>query len=116
MLVRFTQIDYHRELALIAVIREQGKEQEIGVSRYVLNVDGDSCEFAVVVADRWQHTGIGYKLMENLIEAARLKGIARMEGVVFRNNEPMLKLARSMGFEVNPQGGDEEVVEIVKAL
>jgi acetyltransferase len=116
MLVRFTQIDYHRELALIAVIREQGKEQEIGVSRYVLNVDGDSCEFAVVVADRWQHTGIGYKLMENLIEAARLKGIARMEGVVLRNNEPMLKLARSMGFEVNPQGGDEEVVEIVKAL
>lgn len=116
MLVRFTQIDYHRELALIAVIREKGREREIGVSRYVLNVDGDSCEFAVVVADAWQHTGIGYKLMEKLIEAARQKGFARMEGVVLRDNKPMQRLARSMGFEVHRSEEDEDVVSVVKIL
>lgn len=116
MLVRFTQIDYHRELALIAVVKKEGVEIEIGVSRYVLNAEGDSCEFAVVVADQWQHTGIGYKLMEKLIEAARTKGIPQMDGVVLKDNEPMKRLARSLGFEVQRHETDEEVVVVVKAL
>ena len=47
MLARFTQIDYDRELALIAVVPVDGRETEIGVARYVTNPDGKSCEFAM---------------------------------------------------------------------
>ncbi len=116
MLVRFTQIDYHRELALVAIVRKEGRLIEIGVSRYALNIDGNSCEFAVVVSDQWQHLGIGYILMEKLIEAARLKNISRMEGVILRDNQPMQRLARSLGFTITPHESDDEVVLAVKTL
>ena len=54
MLVRFTQIDYDREIAPIAVVREGNRETQIEVARYAIGIDGESCEFAVVVTDAWQ--------------------------------------------------------------
>ena len=116
MLARFTQIDYHRELALVALVQEKGQWKEIGISRYVLNPDGVSCEFAVVVSDQWQRTGIGYKLMELLIEAARDRGLKYMDGIVLKDNTGMRKLARSMGFEVRDHEQDEDIVYVVKKL
>lgn len=116
MLARFTQIDYHRELALVALVEEKGKWIEIGISRYVQNPDGASCEFAVVVADQWQRTGIGYKLMELLIDAARQKGLKYMDGIVLKENTGMRKLARAMGFELRDHDQDEDVVYVIKKL
>ncbi|MAR93031.1 MAG: GNAT family N-acetyltransferase [Pseudomonadales bacterium] len=116
MLARFTQIDYHREMALVALVKVAGQWQEIGVSRYVVNPDGASCEFAVVVSDQWHRTGIGHKLMELLIEAARSKGLRFMDGIVLRDNVAMRKLARAMGFEIREHAQDEDVVYIIKKL
>jgi acetyltransferase len=53
MLVRFTQIDYHNEMALIAVRHTYDGEEQTGVARHTTNVDKKSCEFALVVSDRW---------------------------------------------------------------
>ena len=58
MLIRFTQLDYHRELALIAVYEDGAMETELGVARYVKNPDGKTREFALVVTDEWQGKGI----------------------------------------------------------
>ncbi|MDX1694155.1 MAG: bifunctional acetate--CoA ligase family protein/GNAT family N-acetyltransferase [Ketobacteraceae bacterium] len=116
MLVRFTQIDYHRELALIATYLENGAEKEIGVARYVANPDGESCEFAVVVADQWQRSGVGYQLMEALIKAARLKNFRFMDCIVLRDNKPMLKLAHSLGFVEDSSQSDDEVYYLKKML
>jgi acetyltransferase len=58
MLVRFTQIDYHNEMALIAVTMTDAGEEQIGVARYTTNLDKTSCEFALVVSDQWQSRGI----------------------------------------------------------
>ena len=80
MLSRFTQIDYDREMALIAVVCENALETEIGVARYVVSDGGTSCEFAVAVADAWQHRGVGSILLCNLIDAARARGLQTMEG------------------------------------
>jgi acetyltransferase len=100
MLIRFTQLDYNRELALIAILEEDGKEIELGVSRYVMNPDGDSCEFALVVADKWQNKGIGTRLMNVLMDAAQQRGIRRMESEILANNNPMLKLISGLGFDI----------------
>lgn len=116
MLVRFTQIDYHRELALIATLQEHGQEKEIGVARYVANPDGESCEFAVVVADHWQRSGVGYQLMEALIKAARLKSFKYMDCIVLRDNAAMLKLAKSLGFVEVPAQSDDEIYYLKKTL
>jgi acetyltransferase len=75
MLVRFTQIDYDREMALVATCpteeEDGGKEKQIGVARYVTNPDGESVEFALAVGDDWQKHGVGRKLMTALIDCAR---------------------------------------------
>jgi len=116
MLVRFTQIDYDREMALIAVLEQDGQEQELGVCRYVASADGQSCEFALVVADEWQNKGIGNKLMNCLFDAARAKGIKVMEGEVLAANRSMLELVRRLGFAVSASQEDVAVKRIVKQL
>ena len=116
MLVRFTQIDYDREMALIAVLERDEQEQELGVCRYVASADGQSCEFALVVADEWQNKGIGNKLMNCLFDAARAKGIKVMEGEVLTTNRSMLELVRRLGFEVTVSAEDATVKRIVKHL
>jgi len=116
MLVRFTQLDYHRELALIAVLEQLDEETELGVARYVMNPDGESCEFALVVADDWQHKGIGSHLMNALIEAARQRGIKIMDGEILANNHPMLELAESLGFSVKTIPDDPGVRTVSKQL
>lgn len=116
MLVRFTQIDYDRELALIAVLQQDSREKELGVCRYIASADGQSCEFALVVADEWQNKGIGNKLMNCLFDAARAKGIGVMEGEVLEANHAMLELVRRLGFEITVSAEDVSIMQIVKQL
>jgi acetyltransferase len=102
MLVRFTQIDYDRELALIAVVKQGEQDMEVAVTRYGMNPDGESCEFAIVVADAWQGKGIARRLMTLLMEAAKARGFKIMEGTVLAANVPMLSLVERLGFSVQP--------------
>lgn len=116
MLSRFTQIDYDREMALIATMEERGQEIMLGVARYIINPDGESCEFATAVADSWQGRGIGQKLMRLLMDVARDKGLRVMESEVLARNAGMLELAEALGFEILPMEGDEGVRGVRKRL
>ena len=116
MLARFTQIDYDREMALIATTNESNKEVELGVARYAINPDGDSCEFALVVADAWQGRGIGARLMGCLMGAARARGLRIMQGDVLANNTSMLKLLDMLGFSVETLEDDRTVKRAAKIL
>ncbi len=109
MLARLTLIDYDREMALVAVLKERkanadGEMEEteriIGVSRYITNPDKSSCEFSLVVADDFNGKGLGSRLMLSIMEEARDKGLTEIEGLVLANNPGMLKLMRSLGFAV----------------
>lgn len=106
MLVRFTQIDYDQEMALIAVIKQQEREVEVGVARYATQPDGKSCEFAIVVADEWRGRGIGTQLMTQLMAIARSRDLAIMEGEVLTANSGMLKLAAKLGFSSGNSSDD----------
>ncbi len=125
MLARFTLIDYDREMALVAVVDEKTagpdgepveKERIIGVSRYVTNPDRSSCEFSLVVADDVNGKGLGARLMESIMQVARDKGLAEMEGLVLANNGSMLKLMRALGFTVKPFAEDRDFVICSHAL
>ncbi|MEJ2576476.1 MAG: bifunctional acetate--CoA ligase family protein/GNAT family N-acetyltransferase, partial [Gammaproteobacteria bacterium] len=116
MLVRFTQLDYHRELALIAVVGEPGAETELGVARYVINPDGLSCEFAIVVADAWQRRGIGSRLLGALMEAARQRGFREMTGEILSSNRHMLELVTNLGFQVHSRSDDPSIKRVSRPL
>ncbi len=116
MLIRFTQIDYDRELALVAVINESQQEVEIGVARYGMNPDGESCEFAIVISDQWQQKGIGIRLMTCLMAAAKAKGFKVMQGEVLATNTAMLKLTGNLGFIPQRRKDDPSIIVVVKTL
>lgn len=105
MLARYTQIDYHREVALIATVQQpnplhRGHPHEviIGLAHYLRNADGIGAEYALVIADDWQRHRLGPILMNALITAAREQGLGYIEGVVLGTNRPMIKLMTRLGF------------------
>lgn len=116
MLVRFTQIDYSREMALLAVTDVQDKEVELGVARFAINPDAESCEFALVVADSMHGKGLGNKLMIALMDAARSKGLKSMEGEVLKDNASMLKLMARLGFNIEKSTEDDSIKSVRKWL
>lgn len=114
MLARFTRIDYDREMAFIALVCEQGQEVEIGVARYAVDGTDSGCEFALVIADAWQHRGLGTILMLDLIAAARRRGLTSMQGMVLATNSAMLGLAHALGFSIRTHPGDASVRYVTK--
>lgn len=117
MLVRYTQIDYDREVALVAVVggevaAGEPDEKIIGVVRYLRNPDGETCEFAVAIADDWQGKRLGSTLMRAIIDAARTKGLKRMEGFVLGSNSKMLGLMSYLGFRIatDPEDATMKIV------
>jgi len=111
-----TQIDYTRDMALIATVMLEDKEVQIGVARYVLHADNQTCEFALTVADAWQHRGIGRALMLQLIAGATAAGIETMVGDILSSNAPMLHFMRSLGFTVKPSTDGPEIRRVSKRL
>lgn len=115
-IVRLTQVDYDREMALIAVIDEGGAERQIGSARYVQTPDGEAVEFGLAVDDGWQKCGLGRRLMEAIIDCAREKLYRSMVGDVLADNHKMLSLMSRLGFAVMPHPDGNELKRVVKPL
>jgi acetyltransferase len=104
MLTRYTQIDYHRELALVACTqvpnpehRGHPREVIIGFAHYLRNPDGRGAEYALVIGDDWQKRHLGGQLMQALIAEARDQGLEYIEGLILSTNRPMLTLMTRLG-------------------
>ena len=106
----FTHIDYANHMAFVC----EADGEVIGEARYI--VEGEACEFSIVVADRWHHAGVGALLMEALLSHARGHGIKTMEGLVLRENRTMLGFMRTLGFEVEAIDEDARLVRVTKKL
>ncbi len=125
MLARFTLIDYDREMALVAVVKERTAQADgvmreteriVGVSRYITNPDQTSCEFSLVVADDFNGKGLGSRLMQSIMDVARERGLTEIDGLVLANNAGMLKLMRGLDFQVKPFADDPDFRLVTHAL
>ena len=105
---QFTQIDDTREMALVALAHTSADEAIVGIARYVAETEqeGESAEFAIVIADAWQRHGVGRALMELLIDGARRRGLRRLIGNILAVNAPMLALATVLGFAIHADPDD----------
>lgn len=102
MLVRFTQVDYDREIDLVALDEEDKlDERMLGAARIFTDPDGKFAEFAILVGDPWQGKGVGARLLEKSLRVARSRGIENVWGIVLQENEGMLALARKLGFKIS---------------
>ena len=120
MLAEFTKVDFNRQMALIVTVdqEENGQlvEKEIAVASYVLCQDRTSCEFAVVVGDDWQGYGLGYRLMNYLIDEARRWGLKRMDGEVMGHNTGMMAMMKKLGFKSRFDPDDYSIKIVSKEL
>ena len=99
MLVRFTQIDYDREIAMVALTGSPSQEKMISVARIISERNLKDAEFSVVVADNWQGKGIGAALLKKCLSIARGHGLERVHGIVLAENTQMLALGKKLGFQ-----------------
>ncbi len=99
MLIRFCNIDYDREMAMVAEWKEGPRRRIIGIGRLIIEPDFRSGEYAVLVHDDYQGKGLGYKLVDLIIGIAQDKGLEEIYGTVLTENERMLKMARKLGFQ-----------------
>lgn len=115
-LARFTQLDYDREMALVAILgRGAGGEETLGVVHVAADADNTTAEFAIIVRSDWHGRGLGRLLMERIIRYCRARGTGRLVGETLMDNRAMLALARSLGFECRTTPG-EHVVELALSL
>jgi acetyltransferase len=106
LLWRLVNVDFSRDMALIAVVTLSGIETPVGIARYALAPDHGAAEIAVTVADSWQGCGLGRLLLERLMEVAGRNGVRRLTGDVLATNARMIRLAQRLGFRVvlHPEG------------
>ena len=103
-------IDYRRHLALVVGIQENGRERLVAEARFLIDPDGHSAEFALVVDDAWQRNGIGTWAMFALSRAAGAAGVAWLHCDLMADNEPMLALMRRCRFCCTVDRSDQAIV------
>jgi len=111
---RLCQLDYDRELALIATLTPGGRDI-VGVARFYADPDNTQAEFAIAVRSDVQRQGIGYSLLSCLSEVAANRGIKSLWGAVLADNPRMVGLASALGMQVAMDGDTVRVVRDLTA-
>ena len=99
--VRYCNIDYDREIAIVAEIVENGKRKILGVSRVSIESDEKSGEMAFIVSDYWQGLGLGTKMVDYTLDIVKEKGIERVFAIMLQDNYRALSLTKKMGFKID---------------
>ena len=99
--VRYCNVDYDREIAIVAEIVENGKRKILGVSRVSIESDEKSGEIAFIVSDYWQGLGLGTKMVDYTLDIVKEKGIERIFAIMLQDNYRALSLTKKMGFKID---------------
>ena len=98
--VRYCNVDYDREVAIVAEMVENGKKKILGVSRVSIESDGKSSEMAFIVSDYWQGLGLGTKMVDYVLDIAKEKGVENVYAIMLPDNYRALTLTKKMGFNI----------------
>lgn len=108
---RLTQIDYDREMALVATVPAR-PDDILGVVRLTSDPDNRGGEYAVVVRSDLKGRGLGYLLMSRIIAYARRRGLGEIFGDVLAENRDMLQMCRELGFQERRLAEDNRIVQV----
>jgi len=106
-IARMVQLDYARGMALAAIDPASG--EMLGAVRLLADADYEAGEYAIMVRSDLKGTGLGWALMQTMIDYARWQGLARIEGQVLRENTTMLSMCRQLGFSIRNDREDASI-------
>ena len=112
MVNKFCDIDYKNEIAIIAEYNSDDRKRNVGVVRLFIDPGLQTGEFAILVADNFQNSGLGTKFMETLIEIGRERGLKSIYGTVLSENSRMLALVKKLGFKIGANSDGEVRIDL----
>lgn len=112
LIARLTQIDYDREMALVAILPQEGPKAIGGVVRISADPANRRAEYAVLLRSDLKGKGLGRLLMRRILDYAVTRGIREVYGEVLRENRAMLALAAELGFTRHRSEADPDIVEV----
>ncbi|MFO7891444.1 MAG: GNAT family N-acetyltransferase, partial [bacterium] len=107
--IRYCYIDYDREIAIVAELKDNDKRRLIGVGRLIADPDVLTAEYAVLIADPWQNQGLGKILTDYCLEISRDWGIKEVVAQTSTTNHRMVDIFRQLDFEVTIDHTNSEV-------
>jgi RimJ/RimL family protein N-acetyltransferase len=113
-IAHLTQLDYARAMAFVAI--DEASRDTLGVVRLHTDPSGEAGEYAVLLRSDLKGRGLGWALMQLIIEYAKSKGLSRIYGEILRENSVMLKMCRELGFELRTDAEDRGVCDVTLAL
>ena len=111
---RLTQIDYARAMAFIAL--DEGSGEMLGAVRIHADAEYQTGEYAILVRSDLKGQGLGWLLMELMIEYARAEGLSCVRGQVLQENTTMLRMCRNLGFAVTTDIEDASIADVILQL
>ena len=113
-IARLTQLDYARAMAFAAI--SESTRQLLGVVRLHSDANYETGEYAILLRSDLKGHGLGWKLMELMIQYARAEGLRRIDGQVLTGNAAMLKMCRELGFTVDAEKHDQSIFDVSLSL
>jgi acetyltransferase len=98
--VRYCNVDYDREIAIVAELTTEGRRKILGVARLSIEPSGKGGELAFIVGDRWQNMGLGTKMVDYVLDIAKEKGVEDVFSIMLTDNYRALSLTKKMGFDI----------------
>ncbi len=100
MRARYCNIDYAREMGIVAELEEKGQRQILGVVRLIIEQGGKTGEIAFIVADPWQGLGLGSKMLDHMIEICKDSGLHNVYALTLPDNYRAIRLLKQRGFTI----------------
>jgi RimJ/RimL family protein N-acetyltransferase len=113
-IARLTQLDYISAMAFVAI--DEASRETLGVVRLHIDPSQQAGEYAVLLRSDLKGRGLGWALMQLIIEYAKSAGLSRIYGEILRENSVMLKMCRELGFTVAPDAEDRGVYDVTLVL
>lgn len=112
-LEKFTHIDYEKQMAIVALVTENGKEEIVAVGRYnLLDEEPDAAEFAIVVQDARQGCGIGTEVLQHLAHVAKLQKVRAIVGYIMNENSRMFAVLKRSGLIMSSKNWDRGITRV----
>ena len=109
-IAQLTQLDYARSIALVAIDPDTG--EMLGAVRLLADANYDHGEYAILVRSDLKGHGLGWRLMQIMIEYARWLGLRSVVGEVLQENRTMLEMCKALGFKVAPNADDPSIMDV----
>ena len=109
-----TQLDYACAMAFVAI--DETSNEMLGVVWLYCDALHESGEYAILLRSDLKGRGLGWTLMQLMIEYAKSKGVKQISGQILQENSIMLKMCRELGFMVRTDAGDRGVRDVTLVL